>query len=124
MENYLVAMAVFAGLYALLALPIWGINTVAAVLAIYSSEIYPTRIRSRGTGLAAGAIKAAGVIIIALVALGVAAPSIAGTSLMGTISMALAAFALLLFGVETRNRRLEEITAAEFKVTGGQPLPP
>jgi len=29
--------------------------------------------------------------------------------------MALAAIAILLFGVETRNRRLEQITAEEFK---------
>jgi len=88
---------------------------VVAVLSVYSSEIYPTRIRSRGTGFAAGASKAGGVMIIALVALGVAAPSVAGTTLMGAIPIALATLAILVFGVETRNRRLEEITAAEFK---------
>ena len=102
-------------LYVLLVIPIWGINTVTAVLAVYSSEIYPTRIRSRGTGLAAGASKAGGVMIIALVVLGVAAPSIATTTLVGGIPMALAAIAMIIFGVETRNRSLEEITAQEFK---------
>ena len=102
-------------LYVLLVIPIWGINTVTAVLAVYSSEIYPTRIRSRGTGLAAGASKAGGVMIIALVVLGVAAPSIATTTLIGGIPMALAAIAMIVFGVETRNRSLEEITAQEFK---------
>jgi len=102
-------------LYVLLVIPIWGINTVTAVLAVYSSEIYPTRIRSRGTGLAAGASKAGGVMIIALVVLGVAAPSIATTTLAGGIPMALAAIAMIIFGVETRNRSLEEITAQEFK---------
>ena len=102
-------------LYVLLVIPIWGINTVTAVLAVYSSEIYPTRIRSRGTGLAAGASKAGGVMIIALVVLGVAAPSIATTTLVGGIPMALAAIAMIVFGVETRNRSLEEITAQEFK---------
>jgi putative MFS transporter len=101
-------------LYALLVIPIWGINSVTAVLTVYSSEIYPTRIRSRGTGLAAGASKAGGVMIITLVALGVAAPSLAGTTLVGGIPMALAAIAILLFGVETRNRRLEQITAGQF----------
>src|SRR5262249_33561615 len=54
-------------LYTLLVIPIWGINSVTAVLSVYSAEIYPTRIRSRGTGLAAGASKAGGVMIIALV---------------------------------------------------------
>jgi putative MFS transporter len=101
-------------LYTLLVIPIWGINSVTAVLSVYSSEIYPTRIRSRGTGLAAGASKAGGVMIIGLVALGVAAPSLAGTTLVGGIPMVLAALAVLLFGVETRNRSLEQITAEQF----------
>ena len=102
-------------LYVLLVIPIWGINTVTAVLAVYSSEVYPTRIRSRGSGLAAGASKAGGVLIIALVLFGVAVPSILSTSLIGGIPMALAAIGMALFGVETRRRSLEEITAEEFK---------
>jgi putative MFS transporter len=111
-------------LYTLLVIPIWGINTVTAVIGVYSSEIYPTRIRSRGTGLAAGASKAGGVMIIALVLLGVATPSIVGTTLIGAIPMALAAAAMLAFGVETRKRRLEEITAEEFKSLATQPGQP
>src|SRR6266568_8659112 len=110
-------------LYTLLVIPIWGINSVTAVLSVYSAEIYPTRIRSRGTGLAAGASKAGGVMIIALVTYGVAAPSLAGTTLVGAIPMALAAIAILLFGVETRNRRLEQITAEEFRRDRIQPAP-
>ena len=106
-------------LYSLLVVPIWGISSVVAVLASYSSEVYPTRVRSQGTGLAAGASKAGGVLIIALVAAAVAPPSIAATALIGAIPLALAALALLVFGVETRNRRLEEITAAEL---GPQPV--
>src|SRR5438876_505558 len=35
-------------LYTLLVVPIWGINSLVAVLSAYSSEIYPTRLRSRG----------------------------------------------------------------------------
>jgi putative MFS transporter len=61
--------------------------------------------------------------IIALVTYGVAAPSLAGTTLVGGIPMALAAIAILLFGVETRNRQLEQITAEEFKGVGIQPSP-
>ena len=79
------------------------------------ATLCPTRVRARGTGLAAGASKAGGVMIIALVTYGVAAPSLAVTTLVGGIPMALAAIAILLFGVETRNRRLEQITAEEFK---------
>jgi putative MFS transporter len=98
-------------LYALLVVPIWGISSVVAVFSVYSSEIYPTRIRSRGTGFVAGASKAGGVAIIALVVFGIAAPSIATIALIGAIPMAFAVVLTVLFGVETRNRSLEEITA-------------
>jgi MFS transporter, putative metabolite:H+ symporter len=108
-------------LYTLLVIPIWGISSVVAVLSVYSSEIYPTRIRSRGAGLAAGASKAGGFLIIALVAFGIAAPSIATVALIGAIPMTLSVFALAFFGVETRKRRLEEIIADEFEVA--RPIP-
>ena len=52
-------------------------------------------------------------LIIALVALAVAPPSIAGTALIGAVPMALAALGVGIFGTETRNRRLEEITAEQ-----------
>ncbi|HWC26997.1 MAG TPA: MFS transporter, partial [Solirubrobacteraceae bacterium] len=103
-------------LYALLIVPIWGISSLTAILAAYSSEIYPTRIRSRGSGLAAGASKAGGVLVIGVVVIALTPPTIAGTALMGAIPMALAALAAVVFGVETRRRRLEEITAGEFDV--------
>jgi MFS transporter, putative metabolite:H+ symporter len=109
-------------LYTLLVIPIWGINTVTAVLSVYSSEIYPTRIRSHGSGLAAGASKAGGVIIIALVVLGAATPSLANTTLIGAIPMAIAALGILMVGVETRKRQLESITAEELRLAGS-PLP-
>ena len=101
-------------LYALLVVPIWGISSIVAVLSVYSAEIYPTRIRTRGTGFAAGASKAGGVAIIALVAFGITAPSIATVALIGAIPMTLAVLLMLLFGVETRTRRLEEITRERF----------
>ncbi|HKH93622.1 MAG TPA: MFS transporter [Gemmatimonadaceae bacterium] len=104
-------------LYVLLVIPIWGINSVVAVLSVYAAEIYPTRVRSRGSGFAAGASKAGGVAIIALVAFGIAAPSIATVALIGAVPMALAVLLVSLRGVETRQRRLEEITAEELKLS-------
>jgi MFS transporter, putative metabolite:H+ symporter len=101
-------------LYALLIMPIWGVSSVIAVLSAYTAEIFPTRLRSRGGGLAAGFSKAGGVLIIALVAIAVAPPSIAGTALIGAVPMALAAIAVALFGTETRRRQLEEITAEQI----------
>ena len=54
--------------------------------------------------------------IIGLVAFGIAAPSISTVALIGAIPMALAVLLVALFGVETRQRRLEEITAEELKL--------
>ena len=103
-------------LQALLVVPIWGISSIVAVLFAYSAEVFPTKVRSRGTGLAAAASKAGGVVVIALVAAAVATPSIAATALIGAVPMAAAALAVAVFGVETKRRRLEEITAEEFGV--------
>jgi putative MFS transporter len=101
-------------LYLLLIMPIWGISSVVAVLSAYSAEIFPTRLRSRGAGLASGFSKAGGVLIIALVAVAVSPPSIADTALIGAVPMALAALAVAFFGVETRKRQLEDITAEQL----------
>lgn len=100
----------------LLILPITGISSILAVLVAYASETFPTRIRSRGTGLAAGASKAGGVVIIALVVAGAAPPSIATTALIGAVPLALGAIAMAVFGVETHRRRLEDITAEELRL--------
>jgi putative MFS transporter len=105
-------------LYALLVVPITGISSVLAAVIAYSSEVFPTKLRSRGTGLAAGASKAGGVLVIALVAAAVAPPSIAYTALIGAVPMALAGLAIAVFGHETRNRRLEEIAAEELAAPG------
>lgn len=101
-------------LYVLLVMPIWGISSVVAVFSVYSSEIYPTRIRSRGTGFVAGVSKAGGVAIIGLVVFGIAAPSNTTIALIGAIPMAIAVLLAAFYGVETRNRSLEEITAEGF----------
>jgi putative MFS transporter len=101
-------------LYLLLVLPTTGISSILAALVAYASEIFPTRVRSRGTGLAAGASKLGGVGIIALVVAGTAPPSIAVTALIGAVPLALGALAMALVGVETQRRQLEEITAEEL----------
>lgn len=102
-------------LYALLVMPIWGITSLVAVLSAYSVEVFPTALRSRGSGLAAGLSKAGGVLIIALVAVAAAPPSIAGTALAGALPLALATLAIAVLGTETRRRRLEEINAEQLR---------
>ncbi|MFI6322020.1 MFS transporter [Nonomuraea sp. NPDC050556] len=77
-------------LYVVLAGPIVGTAAIAAVLAAYSSEIYPTRVRSRGSGLSAGVGKFGGVAVTTVLVAGAAAPSIGATALLGAISLAAA----------------------------------
>jgi putative MFS transporter len=101
-------------LYVLLIVPIWGISSLTAVMVAYASEVYPTKIRSRGTGLAAGATKFGGVTILATVAAAIAAPSIRVTAMIGIIPLVLAMTALVVFGVETKKKQLERITAEEL----------
>jgi len=105
-------------LYVLLIIPIWGVSSVIAVLSAYVVEVYPTRVRSRGSGFIAGVSKFAGVLVIAFVVLAIAPPSIAVTALFGAVPLILAAIAIIFFGVETRKRRLEEITAEQL----GEPV--
>lgn len=101
----------------LLILPITGISSILAVLIAYASETFPTRVRSRGTGMAAGASKLGGVAVIALVVAGTTPPSIARTALIGGVPLALGAVAMAVVGVETRRRPLEDITAEELRLS-------
>ena len=81
-----------------------------AVVSAYATEVYPTPIRSRGAGLAAGMTKVGGVLIIALVVVSVTTPSIATTSLIGAAPLLVGIIVLTLAGPETKRRRLEEIS--------------
>jgi len=85
---------------------------------VYAAEIYPTRIRSRGTGFAAGATKAGGVLIIALVVAATTTPSITLTAVIGAIPIVVGLAIFGWAGIETRGRRLEEITQAELSLAG------
>ena len=106
---------------ALIVMILVGANAVLAELTPYASEVYPTRIRSRGTGLAAGASKAGGVIGIGIVVAAIAPPSIGMSALIGAIPLALAVLAVSWFCIETRKRRLEDITAEELAVASSTP---
>jgi putative MFS transporter len=100
-------------LTALLVVPLSGTSLVAAIATVYAAEIYPTAIRSRGTGFAAGATKAGGLLIIVLVVLAATTPSIALTALIGVIPIVIGTAIFGWAAFETHNRRLEEITHAE-----------
>lgn len=101
----------------LLVIPLSGISSVVAVVTAYSSEVFPTRIRSRGTGLAAGMTKAGGVLILALVVAAAATPSITVTALVGGVPLVVAVVIFARTAPETRQRGLEDITSAKLAAT-------
>jgi putative MFS transporter len=100
--------ALFTALVVALLVSMWA---SISVLAPYSAEVYPTHKRSAGSGVAAAASKLGGVLALAMSVAAVAPPSVAGAALLAAIPAALAALMLAVFGVETRGRRLEEITS-------------
>ncbi len=100
--------------YILLVGPIWGISSLTAVTASYAAEIYQTGIRARGAGPAAAGTTMGGVVILAAVAATVAAPSIATTALLGAVPLVVGMGLIVFFGVETRRKGLERITAEEL----------
>jgi putative MFS transporter len=104
-------------LTALLVIPLTGTALIAALTVVYAAEIFPTSVRSRGTGLAAAATKAGGLAIIAMAVAAATTPSIATTALAGVIPLALGAIIFMQAGVETRSRGLEEISQAPARTT-------
>jgi putative MFS transporter len=100
----------------LLVIPLSGISSATAVIVAYGSEIYPTRIRSRGTGLIAGMTKAGGVLVLAIVLAATPTPSLAVTALIGALPLLIAVVVFLRAAPDTRQRTLEEITHAELAV--------
>jgi len=94
-----------------LLMSLWG---VISVLAPYSAEVYPTKVRATGAGIAAGASKLGGVVALTMAVASIAPPSIAGAAVLTAAPMLLSAVVLGVRGVETRARRLEEISVMEL----------
>jgi len=89
-----------------------GTSGMLAMLTPYSSEVYPTRIRARGAGLAGMCGRGGGLLGVGVVLAGIAPPSLSGAARLGTVPIGLAVLAVARYGVETRRRRLEDIAAA------------
>ena len=108
----------FSALIVVLLVSMWA--TISA-LAPYSAEIYPTGIRVAGSGVVAGATKLGGVLALGLSVAAIAPPSLVGAALLAAIPAGLGALMLLFYGIETRGRHLEEITAAPEQRLAEQP---
>lgn len=100
----------------LLVIPLSGTGAVVAVLSAYATEIYPTGIRSRGTGHAAAMTKAGGVLIIAVVVAAAAIPSIATTALVSLIPLVIGTIVFAWRCPETIRRPLDSIGDGEVSV--------
>jgi putative MFS transporter len=104
----------FMGARNVMSVMIWGtlsygiIGSICAVLYLYTPEVYPTRMRAIGTGLASSWLRLASAVGPALVGVMVGAEGIASVFLMFAAVSVVGAVAAL-FMIETHDRRLEEI---------------
>lgn len=102
----------------LLVMPLSGISSLAAVVAAFSTEVYPTLMRSRGAGLAAGMTKAGGVLILLVLVAWAWTPSLQAAALIGAVPLLGAAAIFMYSTPETRQRRLEDIAPAFRPMVG------
>jgi MFS transporter, putative metabolite:H+ symporter len=94
----------------LIVLLLIGLSGMISMLAPYSVELYPTRLRGTGGGLVAASSKAGGIVgpsAVAFVLTVFPGPSVPAVSL--ALPLVIAAFALWRNGRETRGKRLEDI---------------
>jgi putative MFS transporter len=84
------------------------IGSINAVLYLYTPEIYPTRIRAIGTGLATSWLRLASAIGPTIVGFMVASKGVAAVFIMFALTCLVGLLAAVRM-VETRSRRLEEI---------------
>jgi putative MFS transporter len=95
---------------ALTVLLLIGLSGMIAMLSPYSAELYPTRFRATGGGVAASSSKIGGVVGPSAVAIIMTAfPGLAIPALSLAIPLLLAAIILWMNGKETSGKRLEEI---------------
>jgi putative MFS transporter len=97
---------------------------VISMLSPYTAEVYPTALRGSGSGLAAGSSKLGGIlgppVIASLMAI---SPGLALPALASAAPIALSAMVLAWLGVETRGRRLEDISSATVPGAPSDPGP-
>jgi putative MFS transporter len=86
------------------------VGTVNAVLYLYTPEIYPTRMRAIGTGLATSWLRLASAVGPAIVGLMVGSVGIGAVFIMFA-GVAVVGVVAGMFMIETRARRLEEIAS-------------
>jgi len=84
-----------------------------SLIYTYAAEVFPTKIRSTGCGTTSSSGRLAA--LIAPTLFGVLLPFVgnAGVFNIGAAVFVVGAFVTIIFGVETKGRSLEEITASK-----------
>jgi putative MFS transporter len=86
------------------------ITTISLGLYLYSSEIYPTRVRALGTGTGTAWVRLASIIGPFVVGMILPASGLGGVFLMFAIAALVGGVITMLFGMETRGKTLEELS--------------
>jgi putative MFS transporter len=86
------------------------ITTISLALYLYSSEIYPTRIRALGTGTGTAWVRLASIIGPFVVGMILPASGLGGVFLMFAIASLVGGVITIAFGIETRGKTLEELS--------------
>jgi putative MFS transporter len=87
-----------------------GMSTLSLALYLYTSELYPTRVRALGTSAGTAWLRLASIIGPTAVGTIVASGGLANVFLMFGMVVLVAAIVVALFAVETKARALEEIS--------------
>jgi putative MFS transporter len=82
-----------------------------SVLYAYTPELYPTRARATGSGFASSVGRLGSLLGPMIIGVVLPAAGQSGVFSLGAASFAVAALVVFLFGVETRGKTLEEISA-------------
>jgi putative MFS transporter len=93
-------------------------------LYAYTPELYPTRARSTGAGMASACGRVGAITGPIVVGYIIGAVGDTGVFTLGAVSFALAALVVLTLGVETRGRTLEEICREEETIAAPLALRP
>jgi putative MFS transporter len=86
------------------------VTTIALGLYLYSSEIYPTRVRALGTGTGTAWVRLASIIGPFVVGMILPAGGLGGVFLMFAIASLVGGIVTALFAMETRGRLLEQLS--------------
>src|SRR3954470_24536726 len=86
------------------------ITTISLGLYLYSSEIYPTRVRALGTGTGTAWVRLASIIGPFVVGMILPASGLGGVFLMFAMASLVGGVITIAFGIETRGRTLEELS--------------